>query len=278
MSTQIHPTALVDAGAHIGHGVTIGAFSIVGPHVRIADNVKIHSHVVIEGQTTIGENTEIYPFAVIGEPPQVVNFKEVPSRVEIGENTVIREHVTIHAGKGVEGSYTQVGNNCYLMVASHVAHDCILGNNVIMANNATIAGHVVVGDFVIIGGLAAIHQFVRIGEHAFIAGTAAVKEDVIPYGTINAERDRLGGLNLMGLKRRGFSREQIHNLRNAYNMLVADDASTLKDRLAKMEEMYPECPAVQRLLEFIKADPNRPLSLPAEAWNSANSDDNGKAA
>ena len=278
MCNQIHPTALIDKGAHIGQGVTIGAFSIVGPHVRIADNVKIHSHVVIEGQTSIGENTEIYPFAVIGEPPQVVNFKEIPSRIEIGENTVIREHVTVHAGKGVEGSYTKIGNHCYLMVASHVAHDCTLGNHVVMANNATIAGHVFVGDYVIIGGLAAIHQFVRIGEHAFIAGTAAVKEDVIPYGTISAERDRLGGLNLMGLKRRGFSREQIHNLRNAYNMLVSDEQSTLKDRLEKMEALYPNCPAVQRLLEFIKTDPSRPLSLPAQSWSSTHVDDDGNAA
>lgn len=275
MNTQIHPTAFVETGAQLGEGVIIGPYCIVGPHVKLANNVKLRSHVVIQGETTIGENTEIYSFAVIGEPPQVVNFKDKPSRVEIGSNNVIREHVTIHAGKSVNGSYTKIGNNCYLMVATHIAHDCELGNNVIMANNATIAGHVKIGDFVIIGGLSAIHQFVRIGEHAFIGGTAGVSEDVIPYGAVMARKARMGGLNLTGLRRRGFSREEIFKLRDAYNMLVNDDTATLQERLRKIEENYADYPAVQRLISFIKEDPHRPLCLPSEAWDLHTSEENG---
>ncbi|MEB3702224.1 Acyl-ACP--UDP-N-acetylglucosamine O-acyltransferase [Candidatus Bealeia paramacronuclearis] len=267
MTAQIHPTALVDPSAQLGEGVIIGPYSIVGPHVQLGKNVVLRSHVVIEGHVSIGENTQIFPFAVLGQPPQNINYKGEPSRIEIGSNNVIREHVTIHPGTEHGGMVTKIGNNCYFMVSTHVAHDCELGNNIIMANNATIGGHVKVGDFVVIGGLAAIHQFVRIGEHAFIAGTAGVNEDVIPFGAVMTIKSRLGGLNLMGIKRRGFSRNEMHNLRNAYNLLVSDKTINLKDRLKKIEDTYSDCPAVKRLIDFINAEPDRPLCLPSETWD-----------
>jgi UDP-N-acetylglucosamine acyltransferase len=266
MPIQIHPTAIVAKEAQLSEGVTIGAYSIIGPDVILKENVKIHPHVIIEGHTTIGAFTEIFPFACLGFAPQNVHFKGEPSSIEIGEKCVIREHATIHPGTEKGGMKTTLGNNCYIMISCHIAHDCHIGNFVVMANNATLGGHVTVGDYANIGGLAAVHQFVRIGAFAMISGTAGVNEDVMPFGTVMAMRGKLGGLNIIGMKRRGFERQDIHDVRNAYKLLAKDQTGTFEDRLYKLKALYGASPKVQELIAFIDEDPKRPLCLPSEDW------------
>lgn len=266
MPIQIHPTALVADGAKLARGVSIGAYSLIGPHVILKKNVKIHSHVVIEGHTTIGARTEVFPFAALGFAPQNIHYKQEPSTLDIGEACTIREQVTIHPGTEEGGMKTTVGHNCYIMIGAHIGHDCHIGNFVTMANNATLGGHVTVGDYANIGGLAAIHQFVRIGAYAMISGTAGVNEDVIPFGTVMAMRGKLGGLNIIGMKRRGFERQDMHDLRNAYKLLAKDQTGTFEDRLQKIQTLYGTCQPVKDLLAFIAQAPERSLCLPTEAW------------
>ena len=218
---DIHPTAVVDGGARIGANVTVGPYSIVGTGVELAEGVTVMSHVVVNGRTSIGANTKVYPFASVGLAPQDLKYKGEPSRLEIGCNNIIREHVTMHGGTEGGGMVTRVGNNGLFMVACHVAHDCRIGDHVVMVNNATLGGHVMVGDWAILGGLAAVHQYVRIGRHAMVGGLSGVENDVIPYGSVTGNRARLQGLNIIGLKRRGISRDDIHTLRNAYRLLFA---------------------------------------------------------
>lgn len=266
MSIQIHPTAIVAEGAKLSSGVSIGAYSLIGPNVTLKENVNIHSHVVIEGQTTIGAKTEIFPFAALGLPPQSAHPNQSSATLEIGEGCTIREHVTMHVGTDKGGLKTSVGHHCYFMIGVHIGHDCHIGNYVTMANNATLGGHVIVGDYANIGGLAAIHQFVRIGAYAMISGTAGVSKDVIPFGTIAAVRGRLAGLNIIGMKRRGFERQEIHSLRNAYKLLAQNQDGTLGERLQQIRTTHGDCGKVQELLTFIEKDPERPLCLPAEDW------------
>jgi UDP-N-acetylglucosamine acyltransferase len=234
--------------------------------VHLKENVKIHPHVVIDGHTLIGAGTEVFPFAALGLAPQNAHYKNEPSSLEIGEACMIREHVTMHPGTEMGGMKTTVGNHCYMMIGVHIGHDCHIGNFVIMANNATLGGHVTVGDYANIGGLAAIHQRVRIGAYAMISGTAGVNEDVMPFGTVIAMRAKLGGLNIIGMKRQGFKRHDIHQLRNAYKLLAKDQAGTLEERLYQIQALYGDCQAVKNLLTFIAQDPKRPLCLPAEEW------------
>lgn len=249
----IHRTAVISEGARLGKNVSIGPFCVVGAEVVLGDNVRLHSHVVVEGCTIIGEGTEIFPFASIGNTPQDLKFHGEKSRLEIGKNNKIREHVTMNPGTEGGGMLTKVGDNCLFMMSSHVAHDCYVGNNVIMANNATLAGHVNVGDFAIIGGLSAVRQFVRIGHHAMIGGMSGIENDVIPYGLANGERASLSGLNLVGLKRRGFSREDINSLRNAFKMLFAEEG-TLAERIEEAEDAFKYNSPVMEVLGFIQAD------------------------
>lgn len=266
MSSQIHPTALIAEGAQLAQNVCVGAYSVIGPNVILKDNVHIHSHVVIDGHTTVGAHSKVFPFAVLGLAPQSNHYQGEDTTLTIGENCLIREHATLHRGTVKGGMATTVGNNCHIMIGAHIGHDCHIGNFVTMANNATLGGHVTVGDYVTIGGLAAIHQFVRIGAYAMISGTAGVNEDVIPFGTIMAVKSRLGGLNLIGMKRHGFGREDMHGLRNAYKLLAKDQSGTLEERLNKIRAFYGHCKAVTDLLKFIDEDPKRPLCLPAEGW------------
>jgi UDP-N-acetylglucosamine acyltransferase len=232
---SIHPTAIIADGAKIGTNVSVGAYSVIGENVTLADGVILHSHVVVDGNTSIGEATEIFPFASIGHRPQDKKFKGEDSRLIIGARNVIREHVTMNPGTEGGGMITTVGDDCLFMASSHVAHDCHVGNRVILANNATIAGHVTVGDFAIIGGLSAVHQFVRIGTHAFIGGMSAVEKDVIPFGTVKGERASLEGLNLVGLKRMDIERARIHALRHAFKELFLSNEGTLNDRAEAMK-------------------------------------------
>lgn len=259
--TQIHSNAVVDPKAELGEGVEIGPFCLVGADVKLGAGVKLHSHVVVEGQTTIGDETEIYPFASIGHIPQDKKFGGENSRLEIGPSNRIREHVTMNPGTEGGGMVTRVGANGLFMAGSHVAHDCIVGDNVILANNATLAGHCIIQDFVILGGLSAVHQFVRIGAHAFIGGMTGIEKDVIPYGMAIGNRAALSGLNIIGLKRQGFDREQIHSLRKAYRMLFSNEG-TLSERLEDVDKMFGTDPGVAQIIDFIRSESGRSLCVP----------------
>ena len=257
----IHKSAIIEDGANIGNNVTIGPFCFIDSNVTLKDNITLESHISISGNTVIGENTHIFPFASIGHIPQDLKYHGEEVRLEIGSNNKIREHVTINPGTEGGGSVTKIGDNCLFMVASHIAHDCQVGNNVILANNATLAGHVIVGDYAIIGGLSAIHQFVRIGKHAMIGGMSGIENDVIPYGSAMGERASLAGLNLLGLKRREFSRDEIHTLRTAYRMLFATEG-TLDERIEDTIEQFGKSEIVMEVVEFIKSDGSRSLCQP----------------
>lgn len=257
--SDIHPSAIVDPNSSLGEGVKIGPYCVVGADVKLSDSVILKSHVVVDGHTTIGEGTEIHPFSSIGSPPQDLKFDGEISELIIGKNNRIREHVTMNPGTKGGGLKTVVGDNGLFMPGSHVAHDCMLGNNIIMANNATLAGHVVVGDFAILGGLSAVHQFVRIGEHAMVGGMSGVENDVIPYGSVMGERARLNGLNVIGLKRRGFSKDDIHSLRKAYKMLFAEQG-TQAERIAEIADQYSDHPVVSDMVSFVSADSQRGLT------------------
>lgn len=257
----VHPTAIVEDGARLGADVEIGPYCLVGADVALGDGVRLLGHVVVAGRTRIGPGTAIYPFASIGHRPQDLKYRGEPSELVIGAGNTIREHVTMNPGTEGGGMVTRVGDNGLFMVGAHVAHDCIIGDNVIMANNATLAGHVRVDDFAILGGLSAVHQFVRIGKHAMIGGMSGVEHDVIPYGSVMGDRARLCGLNIIGLKRRGFSRDDIHDLRTAYRLLFADEG-TMAERLEDVRQLHGGNEAVMEIVDFIRADSTRSVVQP----------------
>lgn len=258
---MIHPTAIIEDGARLGADVSVGPFSIVGANVELGDGVTLDSHVVVTGRTAIGARTRIFPFASIGHQPQDLKYKGEPSTLTVGTDCMIREHVTINPGTEGGGMETVVGNHCLLMAGAHVAHDCRLGDHVIMANCGTLAGHVEVGPFAFVGGLSAVHQFVRIGTGAMIGGMSGVESDVIPYGLVMGNRAHLSGLNIVGLKRRGFTREQIQSLRSAYRLLFAPEG-TLQERLADVAESYAGNEAVAMILRFMQAETQRSFCTP----------------
>ena len=259
--SQIHPTAIIADGAKIGENVSIGPYSMVGSDVELDDGVELISHVVVTGHTSIGANTRIFPFASIGHQPQDLKYQGEASSLTIGCNNVIREYVTMNPGTEGGGMATRIGNNCLFMVAAHVAHDCQIADNVILVNNATLAGHVSIEDWAIIGGLSAVHQFVRIGKHSMIGGKTGVAEDVIPYGSVIGNRARLSGLNIVGLKRRDFSREDIQNLRKAYRLIFAEEG-TFAERILDVAELFPDNEPVQDIINFINADSSRAICQP----------------
>lgn len=259
--TDIHPTAIVDPNAEIGSGVKIGPYSVVGPDVKLGDGVELLSHVVVSGHTSIGPETRIFPFSSIGHQPQDLKFKGEVSSLEIGARNVIREHVTMNPGTEGGGLLTKVGDECLFMVGAHVAHDCMVGNNVILVNNATLGGHVFIEDWAILGGLSAVHQFVRIGKHAMIGGKTGVEHDVIPYGIVTGNRARLEGLNIVGLKRRGFSRDLIHEIRKAYRLIFAEEG-TMAERLHDVIEDFGNNEAVMDIVNFINSDSSRRICQP----------------
>lgn len=259
---DIHATAIVDAKAELAGGVRIGAYCAVGEGVVLEEGVHLMSHVVVEGLTRIGANTRVFPFSSVGHCPQDLKYRGEPSRLEIGGNNVIREHVTINPGTEGGGMLTRVGNNCLFMVGAHVAHDCLIDDHVILVNNATLGGHVHVGEWAIVGGLSAIHQFVRVGKHAMIGGMSGVEQDVIPYGSVTGNRARLQGLNIVGLKRRNFSRDDIHEMRKAYRLIFAAEG-TMSERLDDVAEDFDGNEAVMDILQFIRADSSRAICQPA---------------
>ena len=263
MTVNIHPTAIVHEGAKLGENVDIGPYCIVGPTVTLKDRVTLKSHVVIEGVTELGNDCIVYPFAFLGGPPQHLAHKGEPTQLTIGERNLIREHVIMHTGTVKGGGVTTIGNDCMFMVGAGIAHDCVIGNNVIMANLASLGGHVSLGDYVFMGGSSAVHQFARLGRYCFIGGGAIVTKDVIPYGSVWGNHARLEGLNLVGLKRRGFSRELILALRTAYRMMFAEEG-TFQERLDDVLENFADIDQVVEIIRFIREDSNRPICLPKE--------------
>ena len=261
---QIHPTAIIDPAARIADDVVVGPYCVIGEHVALAAGVVLKSHVVIDGRTTIGERTRIFPFASIGFETQDLKYAGEPSSLEIGHDNTIREHVTINPGTTGGGMVTRVGNHCLLMVGAHVAHDCQVGDHVILVNNATLGGHVAIDDYAILGGLSAVHQFVRIGRHAMIGGMSGVERDVIPSGQVMGDRARLNGLNIIGMQRRGFSRDDIQVLRSAYACLFGD-SGTLSERVDEVATKFGGVGPVDDLVAFIRADSSRAICQPKGA-------------
>jgi UDP-N-acetylglucosamine acyltransferase len=261
---EVHATAVVEPGAQLGEDVRIGPFCHVGGEVSLAVGVVLKSHAVVVGRTSIGARTQIFPFASIGHQPQDLKYKGEPSTLTVGSDCIIREGVTMNPGTQGGNMATVVGDHCAFLANSHVGHDCRVGNNVILSNNVMLAGHVTVGDFAILGGGAAVIQFSRVGNHSFIGGMSGLENDLIPFGMALGNRAQLSGLNIVGLQRRGFSRDDIHTLRRAYRLLFADEG-TLVERLDDVEKEFDH-PAVKEIVDFIRAGGKRSLCVPhAEA-------------
>ena len=258
---NIHPTAIVEEGAALGAGVIIGPFCHVGASVKLHDGVVLQRSIIVEGHTEIGARTVVHPFAVLGGPPQHLNYRGAPTKLIIGEDTIIREHVTINVGTEDGGGVTRVGDRGFIMIGAHLAHDCQVGDDLICANNVAVGGHVEIGDGAYIGGSCAVHQFCRIGAYSIIGGGAVVTTDVIPYGSAVGNRAQLGGLNVIGLKRRGVERSKIRELRNAYHVLFSDEG-TLIERVERVQQEFQHSDEVQRIVEFIAADADRPVMTP----------------
>ncbi|SNZ06903.1 acyl-[acyl-carrier-protein]--UDP-N-acetylglucosamine O-acyltransferase [Persephonella hydrogeniphila] len=252
MTVEIHPTAIVSKNAKLGVNVKVGPFSIIDEDVEIGDNTEISSNVRIKKFTTIGESCLISEGAVIGGIPQHLGFKGEESYVKIGNNVVIREYVTIHRGTSFDDGITSIGDNTYLMAYVHVAHDCKVGHDTILANAVTLAGHVKVGNYVFIGGLTPIHQFCRIGDYAMVGGASAVDKDIPPFTRASKNHAMLYGLNLVGLKRRGFTPEQIKILKEAYRIIFRK-APTLEEGIKEVIEKLPNTKEIQMLIDFIKS-------------------------
>jgi UDP-N-acetylglucosamine acyltransferase len=264
---EVHPTAVVEDGAKLAAGVKVGPFCVVGRDVTLSEGVELVSHVVVAGTTEIGAGTRIFPFASIGHQPQDLKYKGEPCSLTVGSDCIIREGVTMNPGTAGGGSVTVVGNGCAFLANSHVGHDCHVGNGVIFSNNVMLAGHCNVGDFAIIGGGAAVIQYARVGHHAFVGGMSGLENDLIPYGMALGNRAYLSGLNIVGLQRRGFSRNDIHDLRRAYRLLFAAEG-TLSERVEDVAEEFAGHASVQEILAFIRQGGKRSLCTPKNGEES----------
>jgi UDP-N-acetylglucosamine acyltransferase len=250
MTGSIHSTALVAPDAVLGEGVEIGAYAIVGPGVEIGPRTRIGAHAAIHCHTRLGADNVVHSYASVGDAPQDKKYKGEPTRLQIGDRNVIREFVTLNRGTTKDRGVTTIGDDNLFMSYAHVAHDCVVGNQCVLANSATLGGHVVLGDWVIMGGFAAIHQFCKVGAHAFLANNAAVTRDVPPYVMAVGGPAKPHSINSEGLKRRGFTPEQIRNLRNAYRVLYRSGLR-LEDALKQLSEAARTQPEVQALVDFI---------------------------
>ena len=262
MST-IDPTARIEDGAVIGEGTSIGPYCIVGPHVVIGANCKLIAHVYVTARTTIGDGCTIYPFVSLGTPPQSLSYRGELTRLEIGQGCTIREQVTMSAGTVAGGGITRVGDRGYFMNCSHVGHDCVVGNDVIFATSATLGGHCEVGDFVFIGGLSAVHQFGRLGAQVMVGALTAVRSDVIPFGVASGQYAALAGLNIIGMRRRKFTRERLAVIRSFYQRLF-HGSGVFAERLSGVRHLAGADPAIAEILTFIDAEKHRALCLPAD--------------
>lgn len=259
--TNIHASAVIEAGAQVHETARVGPFCVVGGNVRLGPGVELKSHVVVTGDTEIGEETVVFPFAVIGEIPQDLKFKGEATRLIVGKRNRIREHVTMNCGTEGGGGITRIGDDCLFMAGCHVAHDAQIGNRCILVNSVAVAGHCVLEDDVIVGGLSGVHQFVRIGRGAIIGAVTMVTNDVIPYGLVQGPRGELDGLNLVGLKRRGVERSDITALRAAFQML-AQGEGTFQSRAKRLQD-ETSSEYVREIVEFIIADSDRHFLTPS---------------
>jgi UDP-N-acetylglucosamine acyltransferase len=255
----IDPTARIDPGAVIGQNVSIGPYCVIGPRVKIGDGCRLLAHVHIAGHTMIGPRTVLYPFASLGTPPQSVKYRGGPTRLVIGADCDIREGVTVNTGTEDDRGVTEVGDRCWLMVGSHIGHDCQVGNDVMFANNVVLGGHVTIGDFAVFGGQAAVRQFVRIGEGAMVVGLSGVRADVIPFGLVQGPLANLISLNVVGMRRRGSTKADIHRLRQAYEAMFFG-AGTFRERLDHVAAQGGADPLVAKVIAFIRAG-QRPLTM-----------------
>jgi UDP-N-acetylglucosamine acyltransferase len=266
--SMIDPSARVHDGAVIGEGTSIGPYCIIGANVVIGKNCKLIGHVHITAETTIGDDCTIYPFVSLGTPPQSLSYRGEMTKLVIGSACTIRESVTMNAGTVAGGGITRVGDRGYFMNCSHVGHDCQVGNDVIFATSATLGGHCEIGDFVFIGGLSAVHQFTRIGPQVMVGGVCGVRDDVIPFGLVNGQYAVLEGLNIIGMKRRKFTKQRLAAVRGFYQKLF-HGPGIFAERLARVQPMAAEDPAIAEILAFIRDGKHRPLCLPAETGNRA---------
>jgi len=249
---MIHPTALIDPKAELADDVEVGAFSIIDAKVRIDSGTKIRSHAVLTGRTTIGKNNDIFQFTSIGEQPQDKKYDGEDTELIIGDNNTIRELCTFSRGSAQGGGATRIGSNNWIMACVHIAHDCVLGDDIIMANNASLAGHVTVGDHAILSGYSLIHQFCTVGEHSFTSFASHVNQSIPPYVTVAGEKARVKGINSEGLKRRGFSAEQINQVRRAYKALYRESL-TLEEAKVRINEMALEAPEIELMVSFLNS-------------------------
>jgi UDP-N-acetylglucosamine acyltransferase len=261
---SIHPTAIVDRGAEIAAGVEIGPYCIIGPHVVIHEGCRLGAHVNLMGHTSVGARTVIAPFASLGTPPQSVKYRGGPTRLVIGEDCDIREHVTMNTGTEGDRGVTEVGRRCMFMAGSHVGHDCQVGDEVILANNAVLGGHAVIGRHSFLGGQAAVHQHVRVGESVMVSGVSGVACDVIPFGFAMGQYAYLHGLNVVGLRRRGYARADLLRLRRAYRTLFFGEG-VFRDRLEAVAEEFAGDPSIAMVVDFIRGGGARPLMMPQRA-------------
>ncbi len=257
----IDPTARVADGAGIGEGAEIGPYCIVGPQAELGRGVRLIAHVHVTGVTTIGDGVVVYPFASLGTPPQSVHYRGGATRLVIGARCELRENVTMNTGTEDGGGVTRVGERCVFMVGSHVGHDCEVGNDVTLANNAVLGGHVSIGDYTFLGGHVAIHQFVRVGEGVIMAGMSAARDDIIPFGFALGQTGALVGLNIVGLRRRGATRAEMHRLRRAYRSLFFVEGR-LPERVEALAREFADDPLVAKIIAFIRAGGKRPLMRP----------------
>ena len=262
--TIIHPSAIIESGARLGEGVKIGPYCMIGSEVELGAGCELVSHVVVAGRTRIGANTRIYPFASLGHPPQDLKYRGEPSTLTIGAECLIREGVTMNPGTEGGGMVTTIGDRGTFLANSHIGHDCRVGNNVIFSNAAMIAGHCTVGDFAIIGGGGCIIQFARVGPHSFLGGLSGLENDLIPYGMAVGNRAHLSGLNIVGLQRRGFAKQDIHSLRRAYRLLFAAEG-TLMERVEDVAVEFKDNTIVQEIVAFIRVGGKRALCTPRNA-------------
>ncbi len=259
---KIHSTAIVSPNAKLGDNVYVGPYCIINDNVEVGKECKFIANVYVDGNTKIGNKCTFYPFSSIGTKPQDLKYMGEKSNLEIGDNNTFREYVTINPGTSGGGLVTSIGNDCLFMISSHVAHDCIIGNNVILVNNASLAGHVILEDFAIIGALSGIHQFCRIGKHSMIGAMSGIDSDVIPYGTVVGNRAFLSGLNIIGLKRRGFSKNVIQDLKKAYGVLFVSNEGTISERIKEVSEDFSNNEPVMEIVEFLTKEKSRSICKP----------------
>lgn len=258
--SKIDPTARIEDGAVIGDGVSIGPYCVIGPNVTIGADCKLQAHISISGHTTLGAGCKVSPFASLGGPPQDLGYRDEPTTLEIGDGCIIRESVTMNVGTVKGGGKTRVGKSGFFMAYSHVGHDCIVGDNVIFANSATLGGHCEIGDFVYFGGLSAAHQFVRIGHQAMIGGVSGLRHDVIPYGLASGQFAHLEGMNVVGMRRRGFTHSRLKIVREFYQQLF-HGGGIFAERLEALRPMASADPAISEILTFIDEGDKRPLCM-----------------